>query len=136
MLALMVTVAIAAVTITVYAFFPRLVVVAVSNRKFAGAAAYLIPYVYATAMLALANVIATYNIARERMAFIVPLGCVAAGEIVAVVVRHRSAADLLQTIAVGHTLALIATSVSLGGARHRGLLAPGPVADGARMTTA
>jgi len=53
------------------------------------------------------------------MAFIVPLGCVALGEIVAVVVRHRSAADLLQTIAVGHTLALLATTVSLGRGSRR-----------------
>jgi O-antigen/teichoic acid export membrane protein len=124
LLALMATVAIAAAAIAVYALFPRLVVVAVSNRKFAAASAYLLPYVYATAMLALANVVATYNIARERMAFIVPLGCVAIGEIVAVVVRHRSAADLLQTIAVGHTLALVATTVSLGRGSRRAAQAP------------
>ncbi len=47
----------------------------------------------------------------------VAIGRVAcAGEIVAVVVRHRSAADLLQTIVIGHTLALVAAATSLGGA--------------------
>jgi O-antigen/teichoic acid export membrane protein len=112
--ALVVSGAIAAVTIVAYALVPRFVIVAISGARFGGAAEYLVPYVYAVAMLALANVVATYNIARGRMSFVVPLGCVALGEIVAVVVRHRSAADLLQTIAVGHTLALLATGVSLG----------------------
>ena len=115
--ALIVSGAIAAITVAIYALAPRLVVVAISDRRFIGASEYLVPYVYATAMLSLANVVATYNIARGRMAFIVPLVCVALGEIVSVVIRHRSAADLLQTIAVGHTLALFATLVSLGPGR-------------------
>lgn len=100
--------------IAFYALFPRLVVVTIAGRSFAGAAEYLVPYVYAIAVASLANVVATYNIARGRMGFVVPLAAVAVGEITAVVLRHRTAADLLQTIVVGHTLALFATVVSLG----------------------
>ena len=51
------------------------------------------------------------------MRFGIPLALVAAGEIVAIMLRHRSAADLLQTITIGHTLALFACAVSLGVAR-------------------
>jgi O-antigen/teichoic acid export membrane protein len=108
-----------------YALFPRLVVVAIAGRSFAGAAPYLLPYVYAMAAISLANVVATYNIARGRMGFVVPLACVALGEIASVVVRHRTPADLLQTIVVGHTLALFATAASLGGA-SRGPADAGP----------
>ncbi len=112
--AMAIAVVIAAVTIAFYALFPRFVIVTLTSRAFAAGEPLVVPYVYAVAMLALANITATYNIARSRMRFVVPLTCVAAGEIVAVVLRHRSAADLLQTIAVGHTLALVATAISLG----------------------
>ncbi|MDB5029128.1 MAG: hypothetical protein JWO66_2817, partial [Candidatus Eremiobacteraeota bacterium] len=112
---------IAGCAILAFALFPRLVITTIAGQKFAAGAVLLLPYVYAVAVLSLANVTATYNIARGRMWFVVPLALVAVGEIVAVVVRHRTANDLLQTIAVGHTLALIACLVSLG--RRRG--APG-----------
>lgn len=105
---------IATAAIAVFGLFPNLVIGLTASRKFAQAAPYLLPYVYAVAMLSLANITSTYNIARGRMRFVIPLACVALGEIVAVVLRHRSAADLLQTIAVGHTLALLACATSLG----------------------
>ncbi len=103
-----------------FALFPRFVVVTIAGRSFAGAAPLVVVYVYAIAALALANVTATYNIARGRMAFVAPLLCIAVGEITAVVLRHRSASDLLQTIAVGHTLAVLACAVSLGRSRPAG----------------
>jgi O-antigen/teichoic acid export membrane protein len=102
-------------TLGLFAAFPHLVMAAIAGRAFAGSAGFVVPYGYALGMLALANLTATYNIARGRMRFVVPLALVAAGEIVAVVLRHRSAADLLLTICVGHTLALLACSLSLGG---------------------
>ncbi len=116
--------AIAAAAIGFYALFPEFVVVAVAGRSFASGAPFLVPYVYAIAAAALANVVATYNVARGRMAFVVPLACVLAGEIASIVIRHRGPGDLLQTIVVGHTLALLATATSLGGARP-----PGPEAE-------
>jgi O-antigen/teichoic acid export membrane protein len=109
---------ISAGTIAFFALWPRFVVTTIAGPSFAEAAGFLVPYVYAIAVLALANVTATYNIARGRMQFVVPLACVAVGEIVAVVLRHRAAGDLLQTIAVGHTLALLACAASLGGGRR------------------
>ena len=93
-------------------------IVALTSPAFRGAAPFLVPYVYAIGMLALANVVATYNIARGRMAFVVPLALVALGEIASIVLRHRSAADFLQTIVVGHTLALFAAATSLGASRR------------------
>jgi O-antigen/teichoic acid export membrane protein len=102
------------IVVGAFALFPRTVAVAIAGRSFAGAAAYVVPYGYAIAMLAVANVVVTYNVARGRLGFVVPLACVVLGEIVSVVVRHRTASDLLQTIAVGHTLALLAAATSLG----------------------
>jgi O-antigen/teichoic acid export membrane protein len=113
--ALGLTAAICVAVFVLYALAPRWVITTITGRAFAGGAPFLVPYVVATSALALANVVATYNIARGRLRFVVPLALVALGEIVAVVLRHRSAADLLQTIAVGHTLALLACATSLGG---------------------
>jgi O-antigen/teichoic acid export membrane protein len=100
-----------------YALVPRFVITAVAGRAFASGAPFVLPYVVAISAVATANMVATYNIARNRLRFVVPLLCVAAGEVVAVVVRHRSAADLLQTIVVGHALALLACMSSLGRVR-------------------
>jgi O-antigen/teichoic acid export membrane protein len=107
----------ALVAIAFFAAFPRFTITTIAGRSFAEAAPYVVTYVYAIAMLSLANVIATYNIARGRMRFVVPLACVALAEIVVVVLRHRTATDLLQTIAVGHTVALLACTLSLGRSR-------------------
>jgi O-antigen/teichoic acid export membrane protein len=96
-------------------FAPRLIVTVIAGRSFGDAAPFAFPYVLAISALSLANVVATYNIARGRMRFVVPLACVALGEIASVVLRHRSAADLLQTIVIGHTLALLACASGLGG---------------------
>ena len=116
--ALGVSAAIGAVTIGFFALFSHFVIVTITSGKFADGARFLTPYVYAIAVLSLANIVVTYNISRGRMSFIAPLALVVAGEIASVVVRHRSAADLLQTIVVGHTLALLAAATSLGGARR------------------
>jgi len=100
---------------TFYALEPRWVIITITTSKFAAGSAFLVPYVGAVSALAIANVIATYNIARGRLRFLVPLAIVALGEITAVVLRHSSAVDLLQTIVIGHTLALVACATSLGG---------------------
>jgi O-antigen/teichoic acid export membrane protein len=110
--------AIGAASIAFFALFSQFVIVTITSRAFAAGAVFLVPYVYAIAVLALANVLATYNIARGRMAFVLPLALVAGGEIASVVLRHRSAADLLQTIVVGHTLALLAAALSLVASRR------------------
>jgi O-antigen/teichoic acid export membrane protein len=110
--------AIVAAAVAFLAFFAQPVIVVLTSPAFRGAAPFLVPYVYAVGMLALANVVATYNIARGRMAFVVPLALVALGEVASIVVRHRSAADFLQTIVVGHTLALFAAATSLGASRR------------------
>ena len=113
--ALGLTAAICLAVFVLYALAPRWVITTITTRAFAAGAGFLVPYAIAISALALANVVATYNIARGRLRFVVPLALIAFGEIVAVVLRHRTAADLLQTIAVGHTLALVACATSLGG---------------------
>jgi O-antigen/teichoic acid export membrane protein len=107
----------AVAAIAFFAAFPHFTITTVAGRSFAEGAPYVVPYVYAVAMLSLANITATYNVARGRMRFVVPLAGVALAEIVAVVLRHRTATDLLQTIAIGHTAALLACTLSLGPSR-------------------
>jgi hypothetical protein len=115
-----VTAAIVLASIAFFALFPRFVVTTIAGRAFAAAAPFALPYVYAVGALSLAYVTATYAIARGRMRFVVPLTCVAVGEVVSIVVRHGSVWDFLQTIVVGHTLALAACLTSLGGRTSRG----------------
>jgi O-antigen/teichoic acid export membrane protein len=109
---------IAVASVGVFARWPHQVVTIIAGARFGDAAPMLVWYAYAVAMISLANIVATYNVARGRMQFVPLVACIAVGEIVAVVVRHRAAADLLQTIAIGHTLALCACMVSLGGPRR------------------
>ncbi len=117
---------IVAAAIGFFALFSEVTIVTLTTPGFRGAAPFLVPYVYAMGMIALANIVATYNIARGRMRFVVPLALVALGEIASIVLRHRSAADLLQTIVVGHTVALLAAATSLGpGERSAAGVAPG-----------
>ncbi|HEX3463919.1 MAG TPA: hypothetical protein VHS78_07730 [Candidatus Elarobacter sp.] len=113
--ALAITLLICACACALFGLAPRFVVTTIAGRSFADAAPFAFPYALAVSALATANVVATYNIARGRMRFVVPLALVALGEIVTVVLRHRSAADLLQTITIGHTLALLACASALGG---------------------
>jgi O-antigen/teichoic acid export membrane protein len=117
--ALGITVLICACAAALFGLAPRFVVTTIAGRSFADAAPFVFPYALAISALATANVVATYNIARGRMRFVVPLALVAVGEIVTVVLRHRSAGDLLQTIVAGHTLALVACASSLGRAQTR-----------------
>jgi O-antigen/teichoic acid export membrane protein len=112
---LAVAAAIAGAAVAFFALFGETTIVTLTAARYRGAAPMLVPYVYATGMMALANIVVTYNVARGRMRFVVPLAVVALGEIVSVVLRHRSVNDLLQTIVVGHTIALFAAATSLGG---------------------
>jgi O-antigen/teichoic acid export membrane protein len=111
--------------VSLFALFPGFIITTIAGRVFASGAPFVFPYVYAMAALSLANITTTYNIARGKMRFVVPLAIVAIGEITAVAIRHRTADDLLQTIAIGHTLAFLACTVSLGGS-SRGAQAEQP----------
>lgn len=101
--------------IVLFGLFPRLVITTIAGRSFASGAGLLVPYVYAIAMLSLANVTAMYNIARSRMTFVVPLLAVVCGEVATIIIRHASSTEFLQTIAIGHTLAFLAAATALGG---------------------
>ncbi|HEY0380872.1 MAG TPA: hypothetical protein VGC72_01605 [Candidatus Elarobacter sp.] len=112
--ALAVAAVMAAAATGFFALFGEVTIVTLTAPGFRGAAPFLVPYTYAMGVMALANIVATYNIARGRMRFVAPLVLVALGEVASVVLRHRSVADLLQTITVGHTVALLAAATSLG----------------------
>jgi O-antigen/teichoic acid export membrane protein len=94
--------------IAFFALFPRFVITTIAGHSFSAGSVLLLPYVYAIGAMSLANITATYAIARGRMRFVAPLCCVVVAEITSVVLRHRTPVDLLQTIAVGHTCALLA----------------------------
>lgn len=118
--------------IAFYAFLPRFVITTIAGRSFAAGAPFLTTYVYAIGAMSMANIAATYAIARGRLGFVVPLCCVVLGEVTAVVLRHRSAADLLQTIAVGHTCALVVCALAFAGRRRGAPTRPAEESAGAR----
>jgi hypothetical protein len=60
-------------------------------------------------MLAAANIAAMYKIGLHRFDFTVPIVAVMIGEIVAVSLRHGSLAIVIQTLIIGHALALAVT---------------------------
>lgn len=101
-----VTLTCCATALLVFRIAPVQVILAIAGRKFVDAAPLVFPYGCATAALATANVFAMYKIGLHRFDFVRPLLFVMCGEIVSVVVRHRFLADVLQTIVVGHTIAL------------------------------
>jgi O-antigen/teichoic acid export membrane protein len=101
-----VTLACCSAALIVFRFAPVAVLIGIAGRKFIDAAPLVFPYGCATAALSTANVFAMYKIGLHRFGFVRPLSAVMCGEIVSVVVRHRTLTDVLQTIVVGHTIAL------------------------------
>jgi O-antigen/teichoic acid export membrane protein len=101
-----VTIACCAAALAVFRIAPQAVIVAIAGSKFIAAAPLVFPYGCATASLATANVFAMYKIGLHRFDFVVPLALVMAGEVASVALRHRTLADVLQTIVIGHTVGL------------------------------
>ena len=101
-----VTIICCAAALLIFRLAPAHVVTAIAGQKFADAAPLVFPYGCAIAALATANVFAMYKIGVHRFDFVRPLLLVMVGEIICVIVRHRFLTDVLQTIVIGHTMAL------------------------------
>lgn len=67
--------------LAVTAVLPGAIVAAIAGRAFAPAAPYVVPYALARSFLAVANIVAMYQIGFSRLSFVVPLYAVAALEI-------------------------------------------------------
>ena len=89
-----------------------------------GEGAPLLPwYGVAMALLAVANVVASYSIALHRFAFSIPLVATACAEIAAIALYHRDLASVVLFLVIGNTLAVLVVAASLalrggGGSRE------------------
>ncbi len=113
-----ITVACCALAVVILRIAPGAVVTVIAGSKFLAAAPLLFPYGCATAALATANVFAMYKVGLHRFDFVRPLFLVMCAEIVCVIVRHRTLTDVLQTIVVGHTFALVVVAWRLTAVPH------------------
>jgi len=100
---------IAGTALAIFAFAPRLVIAIIAGRAYLAAAPLVFSYGCALTMLATANIAAMYKIGLHRFDFTLPLLAVMIGEIAAVSVRHGSLEIVIQTLVVGHALALVVT---------------------------
>jgi len=95
--------------LVLFALAPGFVVAVIAGKAYLAAAPFVFPYGCALTMLAAANIAAMYKIGLHRFDFTVPLLAVMAGEIVAVSLRHGSPEIVIQTLVIGHALALVVT---------------------------
>ena len=100
---------IAGMALAIFAVAPRLVIAIIAGRAYLAAAPLVFSYGCALTMLATANIAAMYKIGLHRFDFTVPLLAVMIGEIIAVSVRHGSLEIVIQTLVIGHALALAVT---------------------------
>ena len=93
---------------------PRLVVGAVAGRVFADAGSIVAMYVFAFGMLSLATVVASYNFALHRYAFVGPMCVFAVAEMVTLAAWHPSLSAVVGVLAAGHTCVFAATLYRVG----------------------
>ena len=106
--------AIIGLSLAVVLVAPRLVVTVLAGKHFAGASVYVAIYTAALGALALANIVAMYNIGLRKFGFVVPLSAVAVAEICFVAVWHASIFQVLTIVLSGHLAAFGATLYSVG----------------------
>ncbi len=95
--------------LAIFAFAPRFVIAIIAGKAYLDAAPLVFLYGCALVMLASANIAAMYKIGLQRFDFTVPLIAVMAGEIVAVSFHHASLVAVIQTLVLGHGMALAVT---------------------------
>ncbi len=102
---------VAAGAIGIVVLAPQRVLAAVGGAGFSPAAPWLLPYAFAASALAAANVAVAVRVGLHRFGHVAPLVVIGLGEVVTVALRHAAIADVLWTVVVGHSLALLATLV-------------------------
>jgi len=104
-----VVVAISALGLIVYGVRPGLIVTTLAGAAFAPAAPYVLSYGIAMVVLAALTVVVTFKIGLHRFDFVVPLACVALGEIVGIWVHHATLGEVISVLVVGNCIALAAS---------------------------
>lgn len=105
---------ISSVLVAACAFGPKLVLTALAGRPFVGAAPLLLPYVLASAGLAIGNLLVVYAIARHKFGFVPYIVIIAVCEIASVTVRHASPMEIVQDILAGHVAICLAMAIWVG----------------------
>jgi len=121
------TAVLTAAALLVYFFAPAFVLRVLGGPSYAAIAPELFAYGCAASLLAFTFLIATYRIGLHRFGFVLGLLMVLAGEIGAIAYAHRTVAEVVHTLLVGHFVALctmlykIDETPALGGAARKGL---------------
>lgn len=103
--------------LVLYWLEPRFVITLMAGAKFAPGAGYVFKYGVAMVLLACINIAAAYRIGLHSFGYVVPLLCVALGELAVIQIRaHGSIDQIIQTLIVGHAIALF--FVILGAKAH------------------
>ncbi|MGP6158867.1 MAG: hypothetical protein ACLPYS_15405 [Vulcanimicrobiaceae bacterium] len=92
----------------IFSAFAPLVVTALAGKSFAAAAPLVFPYGIATVLLAALNSVIVYKLGIHRFDFVLPLGIVAVGEIVAVSLYHVTLLRVVETLIGANALGLAA----------------------------
>ncbi|MGB8205638.1 MAG: polysaccharide biosynthesis C-terminal domain-containing protein [Candidatus Baltobacteraceae bacterium] len=101
--------AIIAGALVVTAAAPGTLVAIIAGRAFATAGPYVLPYVLALSFLALANIVAMYQIGLARLSFVVPLCTAAASEIATITIWHPTIPAVITVLVCGHCAAFLTT---------------------------
>ena len=107
LLAVIVIGVVALCAITVVAIDPERILLILGGPAFRPAASYLLPYAFASSMLAAASVAVAIRVGLHRFAHVAPLLTILLGEVVAVALWHWRIEDVLRVIVIGHSSALI-----------------------------
>lgn len=94
------------------AFAPRLIIAALSGRAFVAAAPLVLPYVVASGVLAIANVVAAYEMGQHRYGFVAPAAVIAVVEVVVFALWHPTLIAAVSILLTGHAAILITLLVS------------------------
>lgn len=106
---------------------PGVILRTIAGNDAVAAAPYLFGYSVALAALAMTTIVVNYGIGTHRFAFVIPLALVELGEIVAINLHHAKITDVIAVVIVGHTTALIITTLVVfasGRSSLRGFLFP------------
>lgn len=131
--AVVLTIAMAGLTLSVFGFMPVRIVTLLAGHAFAVAAPLVLPYDLAMGMLALVILLVNYKIGIHRFDFLYTLGAILIAEVVAIAFFHSTLRDVVHILLAGNALAVIACAHGVTRFTGRGVLqcanAPGTFAD-------
>lgn len=108
--AMLLTIAMAGLTLGVFGVMPVQIVTALAGHVFAAAAPLVFQYDVAMGMLALVTLLVNYNIGIHRFTFLYALVAILVVEVVAIALFHSTLWDVVHILLAGNAIAILACS--------------------------